>query len=111
VYFGDCLNTKALSNLGEKMTENMENTEDITPQEETPGDAPQKVETLFFVSKDLDGTFRVITDVSTKLEIQRKANLLDIRTAAKDIASAISTRETAEMVVALLKQANKQSEE
>ena len=93
------------------MTENMENTEDIAPQEETPTDAPQKVETLFFVSKELDGTFRVITDVSTKLEIQRKATLLDIRTAAKDIASAISTRETAEMVVALLKQANKQSEE
>jgi hypothetical protein len=92
------------------MTENMENTEGIAPQEETPTDAPQKVETLFFVSKDLDGTFRVITDVSTKLEIQRKANLLDIRTAAKDIASAISTRETAEMVVALLKQADKPSD-
>jgi len=110
VYFGDGLNTKALFNLGEKMTENMENTEGIAPQEETPTDAPQKVETLFFVSKDLDGTFRVITDVSTKLEIQRKANLLDIRTAAKDIASAISTRETAEMVVALLKQADKPSD-
>ena len=88
----------------------MENTEEVTPQEETPADAPQTVDTLFFVSKDLDGTFRVITDVSTKLEIQRKANLLDIRTAAKDIASAISTRETAEMVVALLKQADKPSD-
>lgn len=88
----------------------MENTEEAVPQEETPAGAPQKVETLFFVSKDLDGTFRVITDVSTKLEIQRKANLLDIRTAAKDIASAISTRETAEMVVALLKQADKPSD-
>jgi hypothetical protein len=95
---------------GDKVTENMENTEDIAPQEETPADAPQKVETLFFVSKELDGTFRVITDVSTKLEIQRKATLLDIRTAAKDIASAISTKETAEMVVALLKQADKPSD-
>jgi hypothetical protein len=92
------------------MTENMENTEEATTQEETLADAPQKVETLFFVSKELDGTFRVITDVSTKLEIQRKATLLDIRTAAKDIASAISTKETAEMVVALLKQADKPSD-
>ena len=92
------------------MTENMESVEESTPQDEVKEDGSQKVETLFFVVKDLNGTFRVITDVSKKFEIQRQASLLDIRSAAKDIASAISTRETAEMVVSLLNQANKQSD-
>lgn len=92
------------------MSENMENTEEIIPQEEAKQDEAEKVETLFFVVKDLNGTFRVITDVSKKLEIQRPASLLDIRTAARDISSAISTRETAEMVVAFLNQSNKQSD-
>jgi hypothetical protein len=92
------------------MTENMENVEESTTQDEAKEDEPQKVETLFFVVKDLNGTFRVITDVSKKLEIQRQASLLDIRNAARDISAAISTRETAEMVVAFLNQANKQSD-
>jgi len=81
----------------------MESVEESTPQDEVKEDG-------FFVVKDLNGTFRVITDVSKKFEIQRQASLLDIRSAAKDIASAISTRETAEMVVALLNQSNKQSD-
>ena len=88
----------------------MENVEESTTQDEVKEDEPQKVETLFFVVKDLNGTFRVITDVSKKLEIQRQASLLDIRNAARDISAAISTRETAEMVVAFLNQANKQSD-
>jgi hypothetical protein len=92
------------------MTENMENVEESTQEDTVKEEGSEKVETLFFVVKDLNGTFRVITDVSKKLEIQRQASLLDIRTAARDISSAISTRETAEMVVAFLNQANKQSD-
>jgi len=61
-----------------------------------------EAETVFLVVKDKSGLFRALTDVTTKINADRSASLLDIRNACRDIASSIQTHETAQVVVALL---------
>jgi hypothetical protein len=61
-----------------------------------------EAETVFLVVKDKNGLFRALTDVTTKINAERSASLLDIRNACRDIASSIQTHETAQVVVALL---------
>lgn len=61
-----------------------------------------EAETVFLVVKDKNGLFRALTDVTTKINADRSASLIDIRNACRDIASSIQTHETAQVVVALL---------
>jgi hypothetical protein len=74
------------------------NLEAVEPAE----DAVIEAETVFLVVKDKNGLFRALTDVTTKINADRSASLLDIRNACRDIASSIQTHETAQVVVALL---------
>lgn len=70
--------------------------------EATTEDIVIEAETVFLVVKDKNGLFRALTDVTTKINADRSASLLDIRNACRDIASSIQTHETAQVVVALL---------
>jgi len=69
-----------------------------------------KAETVFFVVKNTDGSFRALTDVSTKIELARPANLNDIRFGCGELVRAIDARQTADTVVALLAAAIKKQE-
>lgn len=69
-----------------------------------------KAETVFFVVKNTDGSFRALTDVATKIELARPANLNDIRFGCGEIVRAIDARQTADTVVALLAAAIKKQE-
>jgi len=78
---------------------------------ETPAEtAVVEAETVFLVVKEKNGLFRALTDVTTKINADRSASLVDIRTACRDIAAAIQTHETAQVVVALLKNQEQKSE-
>jgi hypothetical protein len=66
-----------------------------------------KVETLFFIVKDLDGSYKAITDISKKIELSRSATIQDIRTGCQDIVRAIDIRQSSEttalMVASIIK--------
>jgi hypothetical protein len=99
---------------GDKMTENMENqgvveSEDLV-EDTVSEDNIIKAETVFFVVKNTDGSFRALTDVSTKIELARPANLNDIRFGCGELVRAIDARQTADTVVALLASAIKKQE-
>ena len=76
-------------------TDSVESTETAVPE-------AVEVETVFFVVKDKDGFFKVITDISKKLKLDRHANLTDIRLGCQEISRAMDIRQTAETVVSLL---------
>lgn len=78
-----------------------ENTDSIESTEIAVPEAVE-VETVFFVVKDKDGFFKVITDISKKLKLDRQANLADIRLGCQEISRAMDIRQTAETVVNLL---------
>lgn len=101
------------------MEENLENTENLeTPavesavEETTPADDVLKAETVFFVVKDQNGSFRAITNVAQKIELARPATLQDIRQGCNDLSKTIDIRQTAETVALIMASAmKKQSEE
>lgn len=86
--------------------------ENIDSAESTEVAAPEaiEVETVFFVIKDKDGFFKVVTDISKKLKLDRQANINDIRLGCQEISRIMDIRQTAETVVSLLN-AQKPAEE
>lgn len=86
--------------------------ENIDSVESTEVTAPEaiEVETVFFVIKDKDGFFKVVTDISKKLKLDRQANINDIRLGCQEISRIMDIRQTAETVVSLLN-AQKPAEE
>lgn len=76
----------------------------------TPADDVIKAETVFFVIKNPNGSFKAITDVSQKIELARPANLQDIRLGCHEIGRALDARQTADTVIALLAAASKKQE-
>jgi hypothetical protein len=78
--------------------------ENIDSVESTEVSAPEaiEVETVFFVIKDKDGFFKVVTDISKKLKLDRQANINDIRLGCQEISRIMDIRQTAETVVSLL---------
>lgn len=76
----------------------------------TPADDVIKAETVFFVIKSPNGSFKAITDVSQKIELARPANLQDIRLGCHEIGRALDARQTADTVIALLAAASKKQE-
>ena len=78
--------------------------ENIDSVESTEVAAPEaiEVETVFFVIKDKDGFFKVVTDISKKLKLDRQANINDIRLGCQEISRIMEIRQTAETVVSLL---------
>jgi len=100
--------------------------ENIDSVESTETAAPEaveaiEVETVFFVIKDKDGFFKVvtdiskklkldrqanITDISKKLKLDRQANITDIRLGCQEISRAMDIRQAAETVVSLLNAKN-----
>ena len=78
--------------------------ENIDSVESTEVAAPEaiEVETVFFVIKDKDGSFKVVTDISKKLKLDRQANISDIRLGCQEISRIMDIRQTAETVVLLL---------
>lgn len=95
------------------MEENLETPAVESAVEETaPADDVLKAETVFFVVKDQNGSFRAITNVGQKIELARQATIQDIRTGCVDIARAIDIRQTAETAALLVSSVIKrQSEE
>jgi hypothetical protein len=87
--------------------------ENIDSIESTEVAAPEaaEVETVFFVIKDKDGQFKVVTDIGQKLKLDRVANISDIRMGCQEISRALDIRQTAETVVALLNAKNTTQEE
>jgi hypothetical protein len=82
--------------------------ENIDSIESTEVSAPEavEVETVFFVIKDKDGQFKVVTDIGQKLKLDRVANISDIRMGCQEISRALDIRQTAETVVNLLNAKN-----
>ena len=78
--------------------------ENVDSVESTEVAAPEaiEVETVFFVIKDKDGFFKVVTDISKKLKLDRQANINDIRLGCQEISRIMDIRQTAETVVSLL---------
>jgi hypothetical protein len=89
------------------MSENIDSVESV----ETPAPEAAEVETVFFVIKDKDGQFKVVTDIGQKLKLDRVANISDIRMGCQEISRALDIRQTAETVVALLNAKNTTQEE
>ncbi len=56
---------------------------------------------LYF-SNDKDGSFKVVTDISKKLKLDRQASINDIRLGCQEISRIMDIRQTAETVVSLL---------
>jgi hypothetical protein len=75
-----------------------------------PADDIIKAETVFFVVKNTDGSFKAITNVGQKIELARPANLQDIRLGCHEIGRALDARQTADTVLALLAAASKKQE-
>jgi hypothetical protein len=84
------------------MSENIDSVESV----ETPAPEAAEVETVFFVIKDKDGQFKVVTDIGQKLKLDRVANISDIRMGCQEISRALDIRQTAETVVNLLNAKN-----
>ena len=84
------------------MSENIDSVESV----ETPASEAAEVETVFFVIKDKDGQFKVLTDIGQKLKLDRVANISDIRMGCQEISRALDIRQTAETVVNLLNAKN-----
>jgi hypothetical protein len=80
------------------MSENVDSVESL----EVPAPEAAEVETVFFVIKDKDGQFKVVTDIGQKLKLDRVANISDIRMGCQEISRALDIRQTAETVVNLL---------
>jgi hypothetical protein len=80
------------------MSENIDSVEST----EVPAPEAAEVETVFFVIKDKDGQFKVVTDIGQKLKLDRVANISDIRMGCQEISRALDIRQTAETVVKLL---------
>jgi hypothetical protein len=80
------------------MSENIDSVESL----EVPAPEAAEVETVFFVIKDKDGQFKVVTDIGQKLKLDRVANISDIRMGCQEISRALDIRQTAETVVKLL---------
>ena len=80
------------------MSENIDSVEST----EVPAPEAIEVETVFFVIKDKDGSFKVVTDISKKLKLDRQANISDIRLGCQEISRIMDIRQTAETVVLLL---------
>jgi hypothetical protein len=78
-----------------------ENTDSVESTE-VPAPEAIEVETVFFVIKDKDGFFKVVTDISKKLKLDRQANINDIRLGCQEISRIMDIRQTAETVVSLL---------
>jgi len=89
------------------MSENIDSVEST----EVPAPEAAEVETVFFVIKDKDGQFKVVTDIGQKLKLDRVANISDIRMGCQEISRALDIRQTAETVVALLNAKNTTQEE
>ncbi len=89
------------------MSENIDSVEPL----EVPAPEAAEVETVFFVIKDKDGQFKVVTDIGQKLKLDRVANISDIRMGCQEISRALDIRQTAETVVALLNAKNTTQEE
>jgi hypothetical protein len=84
------------------MSENIDSVESL----EVPAPEAAEVETVFFVIKDKDGQFKVVTDIGQKLKLDRVANISDIRMGCQEISRALDIRQTAETVVKLLNAQN-----
>jgi len=84
------------------MSENIDSVESL----EVPALEAAEVETVFFVIKDKDGQFKVVTDIGQKLKLDRVANISDIRMGCQEISRALDIRQTAETVVKLLNAQN-----
>ncbi len=84
------------------MSENIDSVESL----EVPAPEAAEVETVFFIIKDKDGQFKVVTDIGQKLKLDRVANISDIRMGCQEISRALDIRQTAETVVKLLNAQN-----
>jgi len=87
------------------MSENIDSVESIETAAPEAVEAIE-VETVFFVIKDKDGFFKVVTDISKKLKLDRQANITDIRLGCQEISRAMDIRQAAETVVSLLNAKN-----
>ena len=87
--------------------------ENIDSVESTEVAAPEaaEVETVFFVIKDKDGQFKVVTDIGQKLKLDRVANVSDIRMGCYEISRALDIRQTAQTVAAIINAQNAKQEE
>ena len=83
---------------------------DTTVENAVSADDVIKAETVFFVVKNADGSFKAITNVGQKIELARPANLQDIRLGCHEIGRALDARQTADTVLALLAAASKKQE-
>jgi hypothetical protein len=89
------------------MSENIDSVESTeVPSAEAVAPEATEVETVFFVIKDKDGQFKVVTDIGQKLKLDRVANISDIRMGCQEISRALDIRQTAETVVKLLNAQN-----
>lgn len=92
--------------MEENVTEEIVDTPEVSAEQ---NDVIQ-AETVFFVIKDTNGSFRAITDVSQKLELARAANLQDVYTGCRDIVRAVDIRQTADTVMSLIANASNKAE-
>ena len=69
-----------------------------------------KAETVFFIVKNTDGSFKAITNVAQKIELARPATIQDIRTGCREIYEAVDTRYMAEMVAGLVLRSTSKTE-
>jgi hypothetical protein len=89
------------------MSENIDSVESIeTPAPEVAQLEAAEVETVFFVIKDKDGSFKVVTDIGQKLKLDRQATVTDIRLGCYEISRALDIRQTAQTVAALIQAQN-----
>jgi len=72
----------------------------VVPEAQGQPDA----ETAFIIVKELDGSFRATTDLTSAFFVARDATRADIRQACRDLSEAIAQDELSERVVARLKQ-------
>ena len=82
--------------------------ENIDSVESTEVTAPEaaEVETVFFIVKDKDGQFKVMTNIGQKLKLDRVANITDIRVGCQEISRILEIRQTAETVVSMINAQN-----
>jgi len=61
-----------------------------------------KADTVFFVVKDKDGSFKIMTDISQKIELSRPATIQDIRQGCLEITRSLDIRQTAETTASII---------
>lgn len=72
--------------------------EPVVTEEQAQPDA----ETAFIIVKELDGSFKATTDLSTAILVNREATRADIRLACKELSEVISHEDLAGLIASTL---------